>query len=304
MALHHAADAVAKGGLFFSEFHGWGLWGLCSMVQPFIIRTVNPPFVKPLPATDPALAVATGGPRFSPIRQHRTFEEICLRIRAHLADGGLRPGDKLPSDRELSEQLGVGRNAVREALRSLETAGLVERRKGTHGGAFIREGDPARLDEVMRDLLSLGSITVGHLAEARVNVLEPVVRLACERATDADFQALRANIVRTQEASAPGRYLERVECSREFYRLLGRATHNPVLEMLVRAVSEILMQFVYARVAAGGEPHPNLVRARTELVAAIERRDGATAVRLIREHLEGVHRMLADSLGEAGFAAR
>jgi GntR family transcriptional regulator, transcriptional repressor for pyruvate dehydrogenase complex len=268
-----------------------------------MIRPVNSPSVKPLRAAAAAAATPAESPRFAPIRPHRTFEQICQRIRVQLAEGGLKPGDKLPPDRELAEQLGVGRNALREALRSLETAGLVERRKGAHGGAFIKQADPSRMDEVMRDLLSLGSITVAHLAEARVNVLDPVVRLACERATPTDLQALRANIERTRAASAPGRYLQRVECSREFYRLLGRATHNPVLDMLVRAVSEILMQFVYARVAAGGKPHPRLVRARIELVAAIERRDSASAARLMREHLEGVHRMLSTALGEGTFAS-
>lgn len=243
------------------------------------------------------------GPRFQPIRQHRTFEEICQRIRVHLAEGGLKPGDKLPDERELAAQLGVGRNALREALRSLEIAGLVERRKGAKGGTFIREGDTGRMDQVMRDLLSLGSISVAELAEARVHVLELVVRLACDRAVEADFQALEENIERTRQVTLTGRYLDRVECSREFYRLLGEATHNPVLAMMVHALSEILMQFVYARVAAGGKPHPRLVQTRRDFLAALRDRDSTLATYLMRKHLEAVHRMLAASLGDAGLAS-
>lgn len=254
--------------------------------------------VKPArtPIADPPRgAHAVAPPRFQPIRQQRTFEEICQRIRAHLVDGGLKPGDKLPPDRELALQLGVGRNALREALRSLEAAGLVERRRGVQGGAFIREGDPGRMDQVVRDLLSQGSISVAHLTEARLHILELVVRLACERATDADFAALEANIERTRQETVAGRYLERVECSREFYRLLGEATANPVLGMTMHALSEILMQFVYARVAAGGPPQPRLVQSRRELLAALRRRDATRAVALMRKHLEGVHRMLVAS---------
>jgi GntR family transcriptional regulator, transcriptional repressor for pyruvate dehydrogenase complex len=267
---------------------------------------VNPSPVKSPLKTIPGMRPQAGlppGPRFQPIRQHRTFEEICRRIRTHLAEGGLKPGDKLPDERELAAQLGVGRNALREALRSLEVAGLVERRKGAKGGAFIREGDTDRMDQVMRDLLSVGSISVADLAEARIHILELVVRLVCERAVDGDFEALEDNIERTRQITLSGRYLDRVECSREFYRLLGEATHNPVLAMIVHALSEILMQFVYARVAAGGKPHPRLVQTRRDFVEALRDRDSTLATYLMRKHLEAVHRMLAASLGEAGLAS-
>ncbi len=266
-----------------------------------IIKTVNPASVKS--PTAPLHAGPPDGPRFRPVRQRRAFEEICQRIRAQLADGGLKPGDKLPEERELAARLGVGRNALREALRSLEIAGLVERRKGAKGGAFIREGDTGRMDQVMRDLVSVGSISVAELAEARVHVLELVVRMACDRALPADFDTLQDNIERTRQITASGRFLDRVECSREFYRLLGEATHNPVMAMMVHAISEILMQFVYARVAAGGKPHPRLVQSRRDFLAALRERDSGLATHLMRNHLEAVHRMLAASFGNRGLAS-
>src|SRR6187551_1533458 len=86
-----------------------------------------------------ALAIDAGAservvPAFQPIQVRRAFEEICDRIRA---------------------RIGAGRNALREALRSLEIAGIVRLQKGAKGGAFIREGDAGRMDEVVRDMLSL-----------------------------------------------------------------------------------------------------------------------------------------------------
>ena len=149
-------------------------------------------------------AAATNAPRaaptFEPIRTRRAFEEICDRIRAQIAAGTLRPGDKLPPERELAEQLGVGRNALREALRSLEIAGIVRLQKGTKGGAFIQAGDASRMDEVVRDMLSLGSISVAELTEARVHIQDLVVRLACERAT-----ARRARRASPPTSTAPRR---------------------------------------------------------------------------------------------------
>lgn len=241
---------------------------------------------------DEAPAAARAAPTFEPIHTLRAFEEICMRIRAQIAAGTLRPGDKLPAERELAQQLGVGRNALREALRSLEIAGIVRLQKGVKGGAFIQAGDVDRMNEVVRDMLSLGSISVAELTESRVHIQDLVVRLACERATRADLDALAANIERTEAMTAEGRYLERVECSREFYRLLVAAAHNQVLAMMVRAVTEILMQFVYTRVAAGGKPQPRLVEKRRAFLAALRARDAEEATHLMRAHLASVHRLL------------
>jgi GntR family transcriptional regulator, transcriptional repressor for pyruvate dehydrogenase complex len=244
-------------------------------------------------APAPAVANAVRAtPNFAPIQTRRAFEEICDRIRAQIAAGTLRPGDKLPPERDLSLQLGVGRNALREALRSLEIAGIVRLQKGAKGGAFIHAGDASRMNEVVRDMLSLGSISVAELTETRVHILDLVVRLACERAVRADLDALAANIDRTEQVTVAGQYLERVECSREFYRLLVAAAHNQVLAMIVRSITEILMQFVYTRVAGGGKPQPKLVEKRRAFLAALRERDADLATRLMRNHLASVHRLL------------
>lgn len=241
----------------------------------------------------PPLGDAAAAP-FAPVQTRRAFEAICERIRERIAVGSLRPGDKLPPERELAAQLGVGRNALREALRSLEIAGIVRLAKGAKGGAFIRDGDAAdRMDGVVRDMLSLGSISVAELTESRVHIQDLVVRLACERASVADFDALDANIARTAAMTKAGRYLDRVECSRDFYRLLADAAHNQVLTIIVHAITEILMQFVYGRVAAGGPPQPRLVEKRRAFVAALRARDVDAATRLMRSHLASVHRLLA-----------
>lgn len=77
--------------------------------------------------------------RFQPVYVRRAFEEICERIREQLALGVLKPGDKLPRERDLAQQLGVSRNVLREALRSLEMAGLLRLQKGVKGGPSFRK---------------------------------------------------------------------------------------------------------------------------------------------------------------------
>jgi DNA-binding FadR family transcriptional regulator len=243
---------------------------------------------------------AAGAPApltFRPIHTRRAFEEICERIREQLALGVLKPGDKLPAERDLAQQLGVSRNVLREALRSLEMAGVLRLQKGVKGGAFVQTGDTSRMNVVMQDMLSLGTISVRELSEARINVLDLVVRLACVNARQADFAALDANIERTDIATAEGRLLDRVECSREFYKILAGATGNKVIAMIVDSVTEIHMRFVYAKVASSGVAMPRLAERRRQFVAALRERNVASAVRLMRSHLEAVQRMLEQDPG-------
>ncbi len=233
-------------------------------------------------------AVASPIPlKFRPIHTRRAFEEICERIREQLALGVLKPGDKLPPERDLAQQLGVSRNVLREALRSLEMAGVLRLQKGVKGGAFIQEGDTSRMNDVMRDMLSLGTISV----------LDLVVRLACSNARQPDFEALEANIERTELATREGRLLDRVECSREFYKLLASATANNVIAMIVDSVTEIHMRFVYAKAASSGVAMPRLVEKRRQFLSALHARNVSLATRLMRTHLESVQRMLEQDPG-------
>jgi DNA-binding FadR family transcriptional regulator len=243
---------------------------------------------------------AAGAPApltFRPIHTRRAFEEICARIREQLALGVLKPGDKLPPERDLAQQLGVSRNVLREALRSLEMAGVLRLQKGVKGGAFIQQGDTSRMNVVMRDMLSLGTISVRELSEARIHVLDMGVRLACVNATQADFGALEGNVERTELATREGRLLDRVECAREFYRLLAVASGNKVIAMIMDSVTEIHMRFVYAKVASSGVAMARLVERRRQFMAALRERDASLATRLMRSHLGAVQRMLEQDPG-------
>lgn len=233
---------------------------------------------------------------FAPIHTKRTFEEICKRIRDKLADGSLKPGDKLPAERTLALQLGVGRNVLREALRSLEMAGVLRLQKGVKGGAFIRNGNPERMNGVLKDMLNLGSFSVEELTETRVHVQGLVIRLACKRATTTDFEALKKNIDRAEVLTREGKNLDRVECSREFFRLLANSAHNRVLAMLAHSLTDLTMGFVYARIAAGGAPYPRLIEKRRRFFKALAARDAEEAVRLMSSHLGSMHRIMKADL--------
>jgi GntR family transcriptional repressor for pyruvate dehydrogenase complex len=223
----------------------------------------------------------------------RAFDTICQTIRDLLADGSLKPGDKLPAERQLAEQFGVGRSALREALRTLEATGVLTLKKGAHGGAFIREGDPSRVTQVIQDLLHLGSISLENLTEARIVIQESIIRFACERATPADLAALDACIDREEQLTKEKKFSERLNVSMEFYELLAAAAHNPVLSITVDAMTKILLSVLRILHSTGvTKPNSNLMQARRAFMAKLHARDAVGAAAELKAHLISVHQQL------------
>lgn len=181
---------------------------------------------------------------FAAIAPARAVDEIAAQVRGMIADGRLKPGDRLPSERELALRLQVSRNTLREALRTLEHAGLIEMRKGASGGAFVREGNAGAIVAGLSDLYHLGAITPQQLTEARIWLAELVVRVACQRATQQDFDALDANIAASAKATADGDFDERQKLNREFHVILARATQNPIIAATMESVMAVFGHFI------------------------------------------------------------
>ena len=244
---------------------------------------------RPTAKTIEAAAKDRSQPRFAPIRTKRVFEEICEQVRREMAAGTLRPGDKLPPERELAVKLGVSRAAVREALRSLEIAGVVGLHKGAHGGAFILKGDPDLVTRSIRDMFHLGRISLDNLTEARTLVMQVAIELASERIRPTTVAALERNVDRLTTLPTSGKASERVAISAEFYRLISQATDNTVLQVIIEALTDIVLQQV---VQSNIEFFPNLIAHRRRLVQYIATRQVDDAKREMTEHLQRLRRHL------------
>ncbi|MEO8296323.1 MAG: GntR family transcriptional regulator [Burkholderiales bacterium] len=233
--------------------------------------------------TDPSTTPGSdAGPVFRPVRTLRAFEEVCEQIRRQVADGTLQPGQRLPGEKELAEQFSISRSGVREALRSLEVAGVVESRTGVNGGVFIRRaGSTEGIAQAVRDLVGLGQIPTASVIEARIELTNVAIRLACERATEAELDAIEADIEYHAELFRQGRGSRNTRLVGEFYRLLARATHNEVIVMLVDSLSEIVRTLL-ARIDP--KPLEEMVQVRRQVLSHLRARDAAKACAVMTAH--------------------
>jgi GntR family transcriptional repressor for pyruvate dehydrogenase complex len=228
-------------------------------------------------------------------RSPRAFEEIATLIRAELAAGHLGVGTRLPSERALAEQFGVSRNTLREALRSLEHAGLVQLHKGAQGGAFISQRSDQAIATGLQDLFSVGAIQPAQLTEARIWLEAVVVREACRRATAQDIAALRRNVEETAVAMAADDFPRRAQKNIEFHRILARMAGNPIMEVLVNAVLDVLREFIRT---IGAYPNHHVLPSRRRFIAHLERGDADAAAAEMEASLKRLQRTYLSRLKE------
>jgi DNA-binding FadR family transcriptional regulator len=210
-------------------------------------------------------------PPLPPAPGRRLYEEVADRIRTEIDEGRLCEGDRLPAERELATSLGYSRNTVREALRALEHAGLLEQRPGVNGGAFVRSSGTDVIRTALEDMVRLGSIRPADLIEVRLVIGREMVRLACERYNEADLVALDENLRRTIAAAEAGDLELRVRGSLEFHKLLARASRNPVLVTITDVLTDITQELARA---IGPMPNAFAVNSQERLLGLL--REGRT----------------------------
>ena len=223
------------------------------------------------------------------------FEGVCEQIRHDLAKGALRPGDKLPPERELAESFGVGRGAIREALRTLETSGVLELRKGVSGGAFVRAISPQGLPTSMHDLLFVGHVPIRQLTEVRTELLGFAVRLACERGTSADLDEIEANIALTGSLQHGRDGQALLDAVNAFYDLLAAAAHNELLSTLIGSFAGVVRSL---QQRTGGWMTQDALEARRSILLLMRARDAAGASAAIQRHIEDLQAYVLSHISE------
>jgi DNA-binding FadR family transcriptional regulator len=219
---------------------------------------------------------------FEPVAVSRASSAIAEQIRTAIITARLKEGERLPPERELAEQFGVSRVTVRDALRALETMGLVEVRVGARGGAFVTAPSGSLVAKTMSDMMMMSAVAPEDIVEARLIVELGTVTIACVRATDEELERLRELCLEGREKLKAGTYTR--EHSWQFHGLLAQFAHNAAVDGLTQSFrSTLSLHPIRAR--EGRKAHERSVAEHLRIAGALERRDAAAARREMAHHL-------------------
>lgn len=217
------------------------------------------------------------------VEVEKPVQAIIRQIKDLLVSGQLKPGDKLPPERKLSEKLGVGRSHVREAIRKLEIYGIVKTRP--QSGTFVAGIGISALETLISDILQIDAYSFMSLVETREVLELAAVKLACERQSEAGMLLLESSLNNYLDKADKG--IRAVEEDMMFHLTIADLARNTVLKsLLLIIIPDILAN--YATFKLCDTAAEKAVNEHKALFEAIKNRDADTAVSVMRDHLEGV----------------
>lgn len=226
------------------------------------------------------------GMNFTAVKSIRLFEEISRQIGQEIQSGRLLPGEKLPNERDLASTFAVSRHVVREALRSLESLGQIELRKGAAGGAFVANGGPLPLTKIMQGMVAVGGIDLEQLTEARLVIESAVIRAAHEVANEAGLAALDAKIDEAERQTLAGNSASKTQINVQFHVLVAELTGNPILIMVMKSLMSILTDFI---AEFGSVMGVDVIQSRRRFMQHMRAGNPELAVGEMERHLKVLH---------------
>jgi GntR family transcriptional repressor for pyruvate dehydrogenase complex len=217
-------------------------------------------------------------------RQPSLTARVSEALLEAISAGRLKPGDKLPSERELSDQFGVSRTVIRETVRGLEAKGVIEPigARGVVVAAVPASRVAEALDLYMRGAQSQDLLGADEITEVRETLEVKLVRLASSRATDAELDAIATALSLMAQAASPEIAAHHDE---EFHHRIALATHNALFVTLLESLNTTLRPIRRMSLAI-----PGRLRDATEehhaVLVALRARDADAAEAAIRNHLD------------------
>jgi GntR family transcriptional repressor for pyruvate dehydrogenase complex len=231
---------------------------------------------------------------FKPVKTRRIFEEAVAQIVEAISVGDLGVGGRLPSERTLAAQMEISRPTLREAIRVLSDAGIIEVKAGSGGGMFVRsDAIPSSLLE-RRSQLRVSEVS--DVLEAR-RLLEPrVVQLAALYGTEEDFEVMRKTIEDQRQAARNRKRF--LDLDIRFHLAIARATRNATVVSLMRL---LLRQLEIARDMAIRAPHDSewAIGIHERTLAAIMSGDHDAIEAAMDEHMSYLERIWEEESGRA-----
>jgi GntR family transcriptional repressor for pyruvate dehydrogenase complex len=216
------------------------------------------------------------------VKKKRIHEEIIAQIREELVDGRLKPGDRLPSERELSAKFQVSRASVREAIRALESMEVVTAKTGD--GTFVATGVEGLLSPLVSIILQQKAVLL-DIFEAR-KVIEPeIAALAARRASPEEIRQMEETLEEQTRQITRGE--SGLEADTAFHSLLTQSTKNKVFLRLNDAIVDSLYESRERSLHVYGRPARSLAGHR-EILKAIRAKNPAQARNAMLHHLTAI----------------
>ena len=217
------------------------------------------------------------------VSTEKPVDVIIRQIKELLISGKLKPGDKLPPERKLSEQLVVGRTHVREALRKLEFYGILKTRP--QSGTYVASIGVSALESLIADVLKIDSPSFMSLVETRVLLEESSIRLACQRRTEDDILQLEHSLNAYLEKANRG--IKAVEEDLIFHLTIADLSKNKVLKsLLLIIIPDIISNYSVFKVC--DTVTKKALNEHKQLFECIKKGDAEKGATVMKEHLKGV----------------
>jgi len=228
-------------------------------------------------------------------KTEKVSENIIRQIRDAILSGKLKPGDRLASEKELLNQFSVSKATMREALRVLESMGLIEIKKGLHGGVFIAEVDMKTTINSIVNFLYFKSISIKDITMIRYILEPPVAEFAASHIKPEDIDNLKTLIEETLAEK-----LTDTSLGVSFHRYLARLSENPILILIMDFVDNILRD-IKLQLNLGAEFFNNVKQAHRCILDCLIRKDGVGARREIIKDILDVGKYMAELAGTPAF---
>ncbi len=235
--------------------------------------------------------VTTAKPELQAIRRTKVYEQVAKQIERLITEGLLKPGDKLPPERELAETFQVSRSSLRDAIRTLELVGLVEPRQGE--GTIVRDLSADSLVNPLASMLVRKRELVAELLDVRKMIEPPLAARAATYASPEEIAYLEDILRRQKEKVRRGELA--IEEDSEFHYTIARAAKNSV----VMKVLDVLMGLLQESRARSLQVEGRLQRSfagHRRILRAIQRRDAAAARAAMYRHVEEIEEIILRKL--------
>ncbi|MCE5286984.1 MAG: FadR family transcriptional regulator [Pelosinus sp.] len=230
---------------------------------------------------------------FKPVKTKKVYEEVIEQIKQLISDGKLQPGDKLPSERELSDEFAVSRASIREAFSALQMMGIITIHPGE--GSFVRQVSYEGVLESLSLLVQVDAEDVMKLLEVRKILEIEVAYLAAERASEEDIRDIRDALQHMADEVTSGKIGDAADA--EFHLAILKAAHNPILVEIMNAVSELMintLNFLRQKIFMQGDMPEKLHDSHFSIFEAIAQKKPQLARILMWEHLSMVEEIMVE----------